>query len=359
MAAALALGRRGLGRVWPNPAVGCVLARGARVVARGWTQPGGRPHAEAEALARAGAAARGADCFVTLEPCSHEGRTPPCADALIRAGIARLVAATGDPDPRVAGAGFARLEAAGVTVERGLGEDRARFDNAGFFMRLAAGRPLVALKTATTLDGRIAARTGRSRWITGAAARAAGHRLRAAYDAVMVGARTALLDDPGLDCRLDGLEDRSPLRILVDARLDLPATHRLAADGRETWVLSGEDACPDRARRLEDAGLRILRLPEDGDGRPDLAAGLARLGEAGLTRLLVEGGGVLAAALLKADLVDRIHWFRAPALLGGDGTPAIAALGLDEPGAAPRFHLHARRPLGGDLWEVYRRCSPA
>jgi len=358
MAAALALGRRGLGRVWPNPAVGCVLAHGRRVVGRGWTQPGGRPHAEAEALARAGAAARGATCYVTLEPCSHTGRTPPCADALIEAGIARVVVAAGDPDPRVSGRGLARLSAAGVAVEQGLGEAEAAFDNAGFFTRIAAGRPLVALKTAATLDGRIAARNGRSRWITGPEARAAGHRLRACYDAVMVGARTALLDNPRLDCRLDGLQDRSPVRIVADSRLRLPPTHRLAADGRPTWVLCREDADADRARALEEAGARLIRLPADGGGRADLAAGMARLGEAGLTRLLVEGGGALAAAFLKADLVDRIHWFRAPAVMGGDGAPAVAALGVAEPGAAPRFRLHSRRETGGDIWEVYRRCSP-
>ena len=359
MDAALALGRRGLGRVWPNPAVGCVLAHGDRVIGRGWTQPGGRPHAEAEALARAGPAARGAACYVTLEPCSHHGRTPPCAEALIEAGIARVVAATEDPDPRVSGQGFARLEAAGIAVERGLGEAEARFDNAGFLARMALGRPLVALKTATTLDGRIASRNGESRWITGPAARAAAHRLRACHDAIMVGARTALLDNPRLDCRLDGLRDRSPLRIVADGSLGLPPTHRLAADGRPCWILCREDADEDRAKALEDAGVRLIRLPADAAGRIDLAAGLRRLGEAGLTRLLVEGGGMLAAALLKAELVDRIHWFRAPAIMGGDGTAAIAALGVDNPGEAPRFRLHARRAAGTDIWEVWRRCSPA
>ena len=358
MGAALALGRRGLGLVWPNPAVGCVLAHGNRVVARGWTQPGGRPHAEAEALARAGGAARGATCYVTLEPCSHRGRTPPCADALAEAGIGRVVAAAGDPDPRVSGRGFARLSEAGIAVERGPGEVEARFDNAGFFARVETGRPLVALKTATTLDGRIAAHNGRSRWITGPAARAAGHRLRARYDAVMVGARTALFDNPRLDCRLDGLRDRSPLRIVADGSLGLPPTHRLAADGRPTWVLCREDADRDRASALEDAGVRLIRLPADAEGRLDPAAGLLRLGEEGLTRLLVEGGGMLAAALLKADLVDRIHWFRAPAVMGADGAPAIAALGVEDPSEAPRFHLHARREAGSDIWEVWRRCSP-
>ena len=358
MGAALALGRRGLGRVWPNPAVGCVLAHGSRIVGRGWTQSGGRPHAETEALVRAGAGARGATCYVTLEPCSHHGRTPPCADALIEAGVSRVVAATGDPDPRVSGRGFERLEAAGIAVEQGLGEAEARFDNAGFIARIASGRPLVALKTATTLDGRIAAHNGRSQWITGPAARAAAHRLRARYDAVMVGARTALLDNPRLDCRLDGLRDRSPIRIVADGSLALPPTHHLANDGGATWVFCREDADRDRAGALEEAGVRLIRLPAGAEGRMDLATGLARLAETGLTRLLVEGGGMLAAALVKADLVDRIHWFRAPSVMGGDGAPAIAALGAEDPGEAPRFQLHARREAGDDIWEVWRRCSP-
>ncbi|MCY4230310.1 MAG: bifunctional diaminohydroxyphosphoribosylaminopyrimidine deaminase/5-amino-6-(5-phosphoribosylamino)uracil reductase RibD [Alphaproteobacteria bacterium] len=359
MEAALALGRRGLGRVWPNPAVGCVLVLDGRVVGRGWTQPGGRPHAEAEALARAGADARGATCYVTLEPCSHHGRAPPCATALIEAGVARVVAAIEDPDPRVSGRGFARLEAAGIAVERGPGEAMARFDNAGFLTRIVAERPLIALKMATTLDGRIASRKGVSRWITSPEARAAGHRLRAGYDAVMVGARTALLDNPRLDCRLDGLRDRAPLRIVADSRLGLPPTHHLVAGSQPCWALCRDDADKDRAKVLEDAGVRLIGLPAGEDGRMDLAAGLRRLGEAGLTRLLVEGGGQLAAALLKAELVDRIHWFRAPAVMGGDGQPAVAALGVDTPGGAPRFCLHARRMAGNDIWEVWRRCSPA
>ena len=253
---------------------------------------------------------------------------------------------------------IARLEAAGIAVETGLGEAEARFDNAGFFARVETGRPLVALKTATTLDGRIAAQGGESRWITGPAARAAAHRLRAGHDAVMVGARTALLDNPRLDCRLDGLQDRSPLRIVADGSLGLPPTHHLAADGRPCRVLCREDADAGRAKALEDAGVRLIRVPAGEDGRMDLAAGLRRLGEAGLTRLLVEGGGMLAAALLKAGLVDRIHWFRAPAVMGGDGAPAVAALGAESPGDAPRFRLHARREAGGDTWEVWQRCSP-
>ncbi|MCK5275514.1 MAG: bifunctional diaminohydroxyphosphoribosylaminopyrimidine deaminase/5-amino-6-(5-phosphoribosylamino)uracil reductase RibD, partial [Alphaproteobacteria bacterium] len=220
MRAALALAGRGLGRVWPNPAVGCVLVdRDGRVTGRGWTQPGGRPHAETEALARAGGAAKGATAYVTLEPCVHHGQTPPCADALIEAGVARVIAATEDPDPRVKGGGLGRLRDAGIAVEAGLLREEAELLNAGYLMRQREGRPVVTLKLATTLDGRIATHAGESRWITGEAARARGHMMRARHDAIMVGIGTALADNPTLTCRLPGLEDRSPVRIVVDARL--------------------------------------------------------------------------------------------------------------------------------------------
>src|SRR5579872_6272521 len=240
MRASLGLARRGLGNTWPNPAVGCVLVREGRVVGRGWTQAGGRPHAEAEALARAGRAARGATAYVTLEPCSHHGKTPPCAEALIAAGIARVVAAIEDPDPRVSGRGIARLKEAGITVETGPCADEAVELNAGFLCRVKHGRPLVTLKLATSLDGRIATASGESRWITGAAARERAHLLRATQDAVLVGTGTALADDPQLTCRLPGLEDRSPVRVVIDRNLRLPATLRLFSEARPvpTWLVT-------------------------------------------------------------------------------------------------------------------------
>src|SRR5918994_6733853 len=223
MAAALALSRRGLVNTWPNPAVGCVIVREGRVVGRGWTQPGGRPHAETEALARAGDQARGATAYVTLEPCSHWGRTPPCCDALIAAGVARVVVATGDPDPRVDGRGMRRLREAGIAVDQGLLEAEARAVIAGFVRRITRGLPLVTLKLATTLDGRIATASGESRWITGAAARRAAHALRARHDAVLVGSGTVLADDPDLTCRLPGMERGVPIaRVVADARLRTP-----------------------------------------------------------------------------------------------------------------------------------------
>lgn len=359
MRAALVLARRGLGNTWPNPAVGCVIVGDGRVVGRGWTQPGGRPHAEAEALARAGAAARGGTAYVTLEPCSHHGKTPPCADALIAAGIARVVAAIEDPDPRVSGRGLARLRAAGISVETGLCAAAAGELNAGFFSRVRQGRPLVTLKLATSLDARIATATGESRWITGTAARARAHALRATHDAVLVGTGTALADDPQLTCRLPGLEHRSPLRIVLDRNLRLPPTLHLFAEARgtPTWVatLPSDDAA--RRAALADQGVRIIDAQPNAAGGIDLIALLQRLGGEGLTRLLVEGGGTLAAALLRAGMVDRLVWMRAPVVIGGDGIPAIAALALDALAAAPRLALISREIAGGDVIETYRRAE--
>ena len=356
MQAALGLARRGLGRTWPNPAVGCVIVKDGRVVGRGWTQPGGRPHAETEALARAGAVARGATAYVTLEPCSHHGRTPPCAEALIAAGIARVVAAVEDPDPRVAGRGITRLRDAGIAVETGLCAAEAAELNAGFFSRIGRGRPLVTLKLATSLDGRIATASGESRWITGPAARERAHLLRATHDAVLVGTGTALTDDPELTCRLAGLGERSPARIVLDRRLRLPLGLKLFAQGvlAPTWVAAAPSADPARQAELARRGVKLIATEEDTAGGIDLAALLHRLGDEGLTRLLVEGGGGLAASLLHAGLIDWLVWMRAPLVIGGDGIPAIAALSYGALAGAPRFTLVAREQAGADVIETYR-----
>jgi diaminohydroxyphosphoribosylaminopyrimidine deaminase/5-amino-6-(5-phosphoribosylamino)uracil reductase len=353
MRAALALARRGLGMVWPNPAVGCVVVKDGRVVGRGWTQRGGRPHAEAEALARAGAAARGATVYTSLEPCSHWGRTPPCADALIGAGVGRVVAALEDPDPRVAGTGNARLRDAGIGVEVGLCAAEAGEVNAGFFCRLAHGRPLVTLKLAASLDGRIATATGESRWITGPAARERAHLLRATHDAVMIGTGTALADDPELTCRLPGLSGRSPVRIVLDGRLRLPDTMRAFAP--PSWVLTLAGAPEERRARLRRLGAEVIGVPPDADGRIDLALALQALGARGLTRLLVEGGGTLAAALLARGLVDRLVWLHAPLLIGGDGIPAVAPLGLAALAGAPGFVPLSSERVGADRLEIYAK----
>jgi diaminohydroxyphosphoribosylaminopyrimidine deaminase/5-amino-6-(5-phosphoribosylamino)uracil reductase len=358
MRAALALARRGLGTVSPNPAVGCVLVRpdrGGMVVGRGWTQPGGRPHGETEALRRAATDAKTATAYVTLEPCSHHGQTPPCADALIEAGIARAVIALEDPDPKVSGRGIARLQDAGITVVTGVCAEEAARLNAGFFLRTKDNRPMFTLKTATTLDGRIATRTGDSRWITGAPARAMGHRLRADHDAVMTGIGTVLADDPDLTCRLPGLEHRSPIRIVVDSRLRLPSDCRLAttADRTPTWLVASSGAAPENRGIYVDLGIEIIDAETDSCGRPDLRWLARELGRRGLTRILVEGGGTLAAALLSRDMIDQLAWFRAPRLIGGDGLPAAAPLGIDTVSDTPTFTRTAVREIGADILETY------
>ncbi|MDX6748743.1 bifunctional diaminohydroxyphosphoribosylaminopyrimidine deaminase/5-amino-6-(5-phosphoribosylamino)uracil reductase RibD [Geminicoccaceae bacterium 1502E] len=348
MRLALTLGARGLGRVWPNPAVGCVVVRDGVVVGRGWTRPGGRPHAEPVALAEAGTAAAGATAYVTLEPCAHHGRTPPCSSALAAAGIRRVVAALIDPDPRVSGRGLEQLRRAGIEVATGCLAAEAERAHAGFLMRTRVGRPLVALKIAQTMDGRIATATGESQWITGEQARRYGHLLRATHDAILVGSGTALADDPELTCRLPGLEDRSPVRVVVDRRLRLSCGSRLVASARRwpLWVLTAPSVPAGRVAALEAQGAVVL--PVLADGRDGLAEGLAHLGERGITRLLVEGGASLATDLLRNRLVDRLYLVTAPATIGGDGLAAVAGLGVQRLAEARRWRILEERPLGSD-----------
>jgi diaminohydroxyphosphoribosylaminopyrimidine deaminase / 5-amino-6-(5-phosphoribosylamino)uracil reductase len=356
MRAALALARRGLGSAWPNPAVGCVLVREGRVVGRGWTQPGGRPHGETEALARAGEAARGATAYVSLEPCCHWGKTPPCTDALIAAGVARVVVPVEDPDPRVSGRGIARLRKAGIEVATGLLADEAMALNEGFFRRIRDGRPMVTLKLASTLDGQIATKSGESRWITGEEARRRAHLLRARHDAVMIGSNTAITDDPELTCRLPGLTGRSPVRIVVDGRLRVPLTARLVQDAatRATWFITRRDDAPERHRIFEECGVVLIAVDVAGE-TVDLAAGLQELGQRGVTRVLVEGGAGLAAALLRAGLVDRLAWFRAPRVMGGDGIPAVSPFGLERLVDTPSFARTGVEIMGEDVLETFCR----
>lgn len=316
---ALRLARRGLGNVWPNPAVGCVIVSAGRVVGRGWTQPGGRPHAERRALDIAGSAAKGATAYVTLEPCAHHGRTPPCAEALVQAGVARVVTALTDPDPRVAGRGHAMLQAAGIEVVENVRGEQARALQRGFLTRETDGRPMVTLKLATSFDGRIATATGESRWITGKAARRHVHLLRLQHDAVMVGAGTARADHPALNVR--GLGPvRQPVRVVL-ANQPIPP-------------LPPEDECH--------GPLWVLPGPP--------AEALAELARRGLTRVFCEGGGRLAAALLAAGLVDELVGYTAGVALGGDGRPAVEPLGLASLAEAPRFRLAETRALGGDIF---------
>jgi diaminohydroxyphosphoribosylaminopyrimidine deaminase / 5-amino-6-(5-phosphoribosylamino)uracil reductase len=359
MRTALRLARRGLGSVWPNPSVGCVIVASGEVVGRGWTQPGGRPHGETEALARAGEQARGASAYVSLEPCCHWGKTPPCADALAAAGIARVVLPIEDPDPRVAGKGVARLRAAGIAVEIGLCAREAEEINAGFLSRVRRGWPLVTLKLATTLDGRIATASGESQWITGEAARERAHLLRATHDAVMVGSNTVVADDPLLTCRLGGLAGRSPVRIVVDGRLRVPLTARVVAGAQEppTWFLVGAGADPARRQAFAECGVELIETRRAASGMLDLEDGMKQLGHRGITRLLVEGGGGLAAALLAEGLVDRVLWFRGPQLLGGDGRAAIAPFGVSALADAPRFERRSIELVGEDVLETFERAD--
>jgi diaminohydroxyphosphoribosylaminopyrimidine deaminase/5-amino-6-(5-phosphoribosylamino)uracil reductase len=347
---ALGLAARGLGQVAPNPAVGCVIVgAGGRIAGRGWTRRGGRPHAETEALKQAGAAARGGTAYVTLEPCAHHGRTPPCAEALIAAGIARVVAAAEDPDPRVSGRGFAMLRQAGIAVERDVLRAEAEALNAGFFLTLREKRPLVTLKLAISADGMVAHVPGGEQWITGAEARAFGHLLRARFDAIAVGIETVLADDPALTCRLPGLEDRSPVRVVMDSRLRLPPDSQLVRTARAVPVIvftvsdGGED--------LRQAGVATIRMPADNNGRPDLRGVLAELARRGLTRLLVEGGAVLEQALFSAGLADRLEIFRAPSVEAKEGRSAPACFSPAALQGNSQFRLVQRRPLGPDMLE--------
>ncbi len=362
MRAALGLAQRGLGQCWPNPTVGCVIVRDGRVVGRAVTAPGGRPHAEPLALAMAGAEARGATAYVTLEPCCHHGRTGPCTDAFIAAGIARVVVAVRDCDPRVNGQGIARLRAAGVAVEEGLLAAEAEALNAGFFLRIRHNRPLVTLKLATTLDGRIATRAGESRWITGEPARRAAHALRGRHDAVLVGVGTVLADDPDLTCRIEGFRATPLVRVVADSHLRTPLTCRLVATAKAapTWILARHGADRDRTYALGQAGVAVVTVETAGDGVQlgvDLPRALQVLAARGITRVLAEGGAQLAAALLRADAVDRIAWFHAPAVLGADGWPAAQAFGVSALAAMPRFTRTGAMPLGDDMLTEFARMA--
>ncbi|MFU8824885.1 bifunctional diaminohydroxyphosphoribosylaminopyrimidine deaminase/5-amino-6-(5-phosphoribosylamino)uracil reductase RibD [Yoonia sp.] len=352
MALALQLGRRGMGRVWPNPAVGCVIVKGDVIVGRGWTQDGGRPHAEAVALAQAGADARGATVYVTLEPCAHHGKTPPCADALIAAGVARVVVAIGDPDPRVAGRGIARLQQAGMAVETGVLADQARADHAGFLSRLTGNRPFVTLKLAGTLDGRIATASGESQWITGPLARRAVHMMRARHDAVMVGAGTVRADDPALTVRGLGMTQQ-PVRVVVSRAAKLPVTAQLARTARAVpvWLCHGPEA--DVAGWTAQG---VVSLPcAVTAGQVDPVAMMQALAHAGITRVFCEGGGMVAASLLGAGLVDDLVVMTAGRAIGAEGTPSLAAMGIGRLAEAPRFDLHDVSRLGDDVLTQWRR----
>jgi diaminohydroxyphosphoribosylaminopyrimidine deaminase/5-amino-6-(5-phosphoribosylamino)uracil reductase len=357
MQLALALGRRGQGRTWPNPAVGAVIVKDGVIVGRGWTQPGGRPHAEVEALRRAGDAARGATLYVTLEPCSHHGKSPPCADAVISAGIARVVSAIEDPNPEVAGQGHARLRAAGIVVDVGLGAAEAAHDHAGHFRRIRDKRPHVILKLAVSSDDRIAAAGRRPVAISGDAARSRVHLLRAQCDAILVGIGTVLADDPLLTVRLPGMEAQSPVRVVLDRSLRIPGSSRLVHSARETplWVMTSSLAEAPAAMKLGAAGAQVIRVASAPPGL-DLQAVLRALAEKGITRLLVEGGSRVASSFVAAGLADEMWLLRGSNSIGADGVPALDALPVSVIVQSPQFKVRASESLQNDTLTIYERA---
>jgi diaminohydroxyphosphoribosylaminopyrimidine deaminase / 5-amino-6-(5-phosphoribosylamino)uracil reductase len=360
MQLALTLGRRGQGRTWPNPAVGAVVVKDGIIVGRGWTQPGGRPHAEPVALAQAGEAARGATLYVTLEPCSHVGKSPPCADAIIAAGIARVVSAIEDPNPEVAGQGHARLRAAGISVDIGFGAIEAAHDHAGHFRRIRDKRPQVILKLAVSSDDKIGAAGRKPIAISGEAAKARVHLLRAQCDAILVGIGTVRADDPLLTCRLPGMESRSPVRVVLDRALRISGTSRLVHSARTTplWVMTSNLSEAPAAMKLGAAGTQVIRVPTTSTPPPglDLVGVLHVLAEKGITRLLVEGGARVASSFVAAGLVDEVWLLRGPDPIGVEGVAALDALPLSAITGSPAFKRRASETLQNDTLTIYERA---
>ncbi|MBN8920990.1 MAG: bifunctional diaminohydroxyphosphoribosylaminopyrimidine deaminase/5-amino-6-(5-phosphoribosylamino)uracil reductase RibD, partial [Rhizobiales bacterium] len=354
----LRLGDRGLGRTWPNPAVGAVVVRDGLLVGRGWTQPGGRPHAETEALDRAGERARGGTLYVTLEPCRHHGRTPPCTDAILRAGIARVVSAIEDPNPEMAGRSHDLLLAAGIAVTVGIGEAAAREAHAGHIRRVRENRPHVTLKLALSADERVGLAGRRPVAITGEETRAHVHLMRATHDAVLTGIGTVLADDPLLTCRLPGMAGRSPVRVVFDAGLRTPPNAKLVQTAGEApvWLLAAEDAPPERESALRMRGVDVLRIPGTGS-RLDVAAALAALAARGITRAMVEAGPRLAGAFVAAGLVDTAVLFRAPMNIGTDGLPTLEGAPLAGITASARFRARPAVRFGADTMTTFERTD--
>jgi diaminohydroxyphosphoribosylaminopyrimidine deaminase/5-amino-6-(5-phosphoribosylamino)uracil reductase len=359
MQLALTLGRRGQGRTWPNPAVGAVVVKNGVIVGRGWTQPGGRPHAEPEALKRAGDAARGATLYVTLEPCSHFGKSPPCVDAVIASGIARVVSAIEDPNPEVAGQGHVKLRAAGIPVDVGLGAAEAAYDHAGHFRRIRDTRPHVILKLAVSADDKIGAAGRKPVAITGEATRTRVHLLRAQCDAILVGIGTVLADDPVLTCRLPGMEELSPVRIVLDRSLRIPGTSHLVHSARQTplWIMTSDLAEAPAAMKLGAAGAQVIRVAATSTPPGlDLPAVLRALSEKGISRLMVEGGARVASSFVTAGLVDEVWLLRGPDTIGADGVPALDALPLSALTGSPALKLRASESVGKDTLTIYERA---
>lgn len=354
---ALRLARRGLGSTWPNPAVGAlVVAGGAEIMGRGWTMSGGRPHAEKVALDAAGTAAKSATLYVTLEPCCHQGRGSPCTDAIIEAGIARVVCAIGDPDPRMAGKGFAQLKAAGIDVTVGVGEAQARQVALGHMLRITQARPVVRLKLAVGADGLVPKGEGAPVWVTGDAARAAAHLMRARSDAILVGRGTVLTDNPELTCRLPGLSDRSPVRVVLDTNLAMPMTSNLVntIPVAPLWVLCAPSASKDREAAFTKVGTEVIRVTGS-ENHVDVNAALYALSGLGITRLLVEGGPTVLRSFLDAGATDEVAVFEGSKPAGAGGLKPFVTCGLDRLANSGDFSPGMERAVGPDRLTVWQR----
>ena len=359
MRVALAEARRAEGRTAPNPPVGCaIVSADGKLLATGHTATGGRPHAETEALSRAGEAAQGATAYVTLEPCSHTGQTGPCSEALVDAGVARVVIAMRDPDPRVNGRGIEMLAEKGVALQIGVEAEAARRVMAGFLMRASKGRPLVTLKTATSLDGMIALEDGAKRWITGPLMRRYIHLLRSRSEGLLSAVGTVLADDPEFTCRLAGLHADSPHRFILDASLRTPPSARLLETSGDVGLtfFCREDCDPQRAVALRAAGAEVLSVDVGDEGRLCLPSAMQKIAETGIGSLMVEAGGKLAASLLRDGLVDRILWTSSQHLIGSDGIPAISALSAGEIDETPAFSVCAEGGFDRDRFILLERA---
>jgi len=352
MKMALDLSRRGLGHVAPNPSVGCVLVKDGHIIGRGWSGQGGRPHAEVYALNSAGIA-HGATAYVTLEPCAHFGKTPPCAEALVNADIAKIFIATGDPDPRVSGKGIAILEDAGIEVCEGLLKEEADLINQGFFQSITENKPLVTVKLATSKDGKIAKKQGEQAWVTGPEARIRGHLYRANHDAIMVGINTVVVDNPSLDCRTNGLEDRSPIRIVLDSELRIPLESKLCDTSiQPTWIMTQSDN-QGKIKILENKGIKVFVVSKNQDGGLDLNEVMTVLAKEGITRLLSEGGGQVNASLMKAGLIDRIIWFKSSESIGTTGVNALYDIPIEKLSDYVTLSVLDEGMVGADHWQEF------
>lgn len=357
MKSALALARKGLGRVWPNPSVGCVMVKDGHIIGRGRTSDGGRPHAEVNALAMAGDNAKGADVYVTLEPCAHHGETGPCAQALIDAKVGKVIIATGDTDSRVAGKGLDMLRHAGIAVVTGVCEEEARELNKGFFLRHAAQRPLISLKTATTLDAKIATSAGQSKWITGDLARKRGHLLRLQHDAIAVGVNTVLEDNPFLNNHLKGFS-KSLVRIIFDTNLRLKSTEKIFDDMTKNpvWIVTASE----QTDKIEKTGAKIIHVPKDRYGHVDLPKAMNSICHLGVTRVLIEGGASLITSFLREGLFDALYWFKASSIIGADGLSAVQNIDIENLDQKIQLDHSNQIILGDDMLDIYiSDCHPS